>query len=144
MLSVCRFSEAAILEMQSILANLEHQADSSHASSAASSTACGMSTERQIVLYTGPRFDKRRKKIIVCCDGTWNSEHFKQPQTNVSRIARAVKPYDDDVHQHMDGDPRQSPQVVLYLNGIGTGTSARANTKDAIWGRGGCGVSISQ
>ena len=45
------------------------------------------------LVYYDYKNSPRKKMIIVCCDGTWNSEHFKQPHTNVSRTARAIKPY---------------------------------------------------
>lgn len=50
-------------------------------------------------------------KIIICCDGTSNSEYrSKNPLTNVSRIARCIPP--------RDGAGRR--QIVKYLPGIGT------------------------
>ncbi|KAJ8123357.1 hypothetical protein O1611_g9612 [Lasiodiplodia mahajangana] len=53
-----------------------------------------------------------KTKLVVCCDGTSNSEYLgedRSPLTNVSRISRAIRP--------SQGDCRQ---VVLYLPGIGT------------------------
>ena len=88
----------------------------------------------QVVLYDYKNTKKKKRKIIVCCDGTWNSEHFKQPHTNVSRTARAIKPYFEPDRE--DPDKRPCPQVVLYLHGIGTGTSQFAQIKDAVLGRG--------
>ncbi len=52
----------------------------------------------------------RRKRIVVCCDGTWNrpdSPHV----TNVEKIARSIQT-----------DPSASggvPQLVYYLSGVG-------------------------
>lgn len=87
-----------------------------------------------LVLYDYSKRTQKKKKIIVCCDGTWNSEHFKQPHTNVSRTARAIKPYFEPGPN--DRDKRPCPQVVLYQHGIGTGTSQFARIKDAVLGRG--------
>lgn len=55
---------------------------------------------------------KLPKKLIVCCDGTWqDSDNNPANPTNVTRIARAVKDLDDDHHQ----------QIVYYQAGVGTG-----------------------
>lgn len=47
------------------------------------------------------------KRIVVCCDGTWNDADSPSKDTNVFRIARAIHG-DDGV------------QIVLYLQGVGT------------------------
>lgn len=49
------------------------------------------------------------KRLIVCCDGTWNSPE-QHHVTNVVRTARAVRPADDD----------GVPQIVFYDWGIGS------------------------
>ncbi len=53
------------------------------------------------------------KRLIICCDGTWNTAHPADgsPPTNVVKIARALEPRDShDVEQ-----------VVFYDEGVGTG-----------------------
>ena len=53
------------------------------------------------------------KRLIVCCDGTWNDADSAAEFTNVVRIARAIKPI----------DTRSSPaipQIVYYHSGVGT------------------------
>ena len=54
------------------------------------------------------------KKIIICADGTWNTEdqvdHGTSDPTNVVKIARALLPLDD---QGMD-------QIIYYHSGVGT------------------------
>src|SRR5262245_52407990 len=54
------------------------------------------------------------KKLIVCCDGTWNradQEKNGEPcPTNVVRIAYRIAKRDGDV-----------PQIVYYDQGVGTG-----------------------
>ncbi|KAI9783689.1 MAG: hypothetical protein M1839_003537 [Geoglossum umbratile] len=67
------------------------------------------------------------KKLIICCDGTWqNSDNgFEkdgifstgklQTPSNVTRIARAIKPYHDD-----PGTGISKNQVVYYQAGVGT------------------------
>ena len=49
------------------------------------------------------------KRIVVCCDGTWNTPNEQTP-TNVVKIARAVLPTGDD----------GVPQSVFYDWGVGT------------------------
>ena len=49
------------------------------------------------------------KRLIICCDGTWNSPE-QHHVTNVVRTARAVRPADKD----------GVPQIVFYDWGIGS------------------------
>ncbi len=49
------------------------------------------------------------KRLIVCCDGTWNTPELKDV-TNVVNFARAIKPT----------GTRGVPQVVFYDWGVGT------------------------
>jgi uncharacterized protein (DUF2235 family) len=55
------------------------------------------------------------KRLVVCCDGTWNTPDEvtdgKPAQTNVARIARAIAPV----------DARGTEQRVYYRKGVGTG-----------------------
>ena len=50
------------------------------------------------------------KRLVVCCDGTWNRPDQKHP-TNVVKMSRAIAP------KGADG----TPQVVFYDRGVGTG-----------------------
>lgn len=52
------------------------------------------------------------KRIVVCCDGTWNRPE-NQNVTNIEKIARTIE---TDV-QLNDG----VPQLVHYVKGVGTG-----------------------
>lgn len=57
------------------------------------------------------------KRIIICCDGTWNEpEHLdsenRQTSTNVLKMVRAISPVDPDSGMQ---------QEVYYQHGIGTG-----------------------
>ncbi|KAI1452523.1 hypothetical protein F4805DRAFT_447077 [Annulohypoxylon moriforme] len=67
-----------------------------------------------------------RKKIVICCDGTWNSENSKRKRSNVSEISRCITPYDRD----------GIPQIVFYQPGIGTGTSKLGNVWEGLTGTG--------
>lgn len=49
------------------------------------------------------------KRLVVCCDGTWNTPEMESP-TNVVRLARAVLPR----------DANRVLQIVYYDEGVGT------------------------
>jgi uncharacterized protein (DUF2235 family) len=52
-----------------------------------------------------------KKRLVVCCDGTWNDADAGAGYTNVSRLAWAIQPI----------DPRDGTvQVVFYQSGVGT------------------------
>ena len=51
--------------------------------------------------------DLQNKRIVICCDGTWNTP--EQP-TNVVKLLRSIRPYSED-GKH---------QVVCYDQGVGT------------------------
>lgn len=72
------------------------------------------------------------KKLIVFCDGTWNTPDEKDGNgnpcpTNVSKLFRATCAKDDS----------GNPQVVHYVQGVGT------HRDDKLWG-GAFGMGISQ
>jgi uncharacterized protein (DUF2235 family) len=50
------------------------------------------------------------KRVIVCCDGTWNDTDRQSEDTNVFRMARAI-------HATQETD---ALQITLYLRGVGT------------------------
>ncbi|KAI0889563.1 uncharacterized protein GGS22DRAFT_148610 [Annulohypoxylon maeteangense] len=75
---------------------------------------------------SGPRHTATKKKIIICCDGTWNSENSNEQRSNVSEISRCIMPYDQD----------GVPQIVFYQPGVGTGTSKLGNVWEGLTGRG--------
>lgn len=52
----------------------------------------------------------RSKRIIICCDGTWNQPDVDP--TNVVKMVRSINPVADDGTQ----------QVVFYDQGVGTGS----------------------
>lgn len=58
-----------------------------------------------------------RKRLIVCCDGTWQSSVTGQKNvpSNVTRLARAF------AREGLDADNQLWKQVVYYDAGIGTG-----------------------
>jgi uncharacterized protein (DUF2235 family) len=63
------------------------------------------------------------KRIVVCCDGTWNRPDAKSP-TNVAKLWRAVAERDDN---GLD-------QRVLYHRGVGTGRFDRIRGGGFGWG----------
>ncbi len=48
------------------------------------------------------------KRLVVCFDGTWNSADSEKAETNVARIARAIRATSGD-----------RVQITLYLRGVG-------------------------
>lgn len=64
------------------------------------------------------------KRLVVCCDGTWQKLANSCP-TNVVKIAQAIKPVASD----------GTPQIVFYDEGIGTGDEFNRITGGAFgWG----------
>ena len=51
------------------------------------------------------------KRIVVCCDGTWNNDDLQTNDTNVSILARSI---------HASQQTGGILQIVLYLRGVGT------------------------
>ncbi|WP_052388887.1 DUF2235 domain-containing protein [Belnapia moabensis] len=49
------------------------------------------------------------KRLVICFDGTWNSADSERAETNVARIARAIRASSGD-----------RVQITLYLRGVGT------------------------
>ena len=54
------------------------------------------------------------KRLVVCFDGTWNAADSERAETNVARLARAVR-----ANSGTDG----VAQLCLYLRGVGTSGS---------------------
>ena len=52
--------------------------------------------------------DKEMKRIIVCCDGTWNADDLQTNDTNVAVLARAI---------HGSQQTGGTLQIVLYVRG---------------------------
>ncbi len=73
-----------------------------------------------------PELEPRRRRIVICCDGTWNWPDA-QRETNVIRLVRAIEPVTTEA----------TPQIVYYHQGVGTG-----NIVDRIVG-GGAGVGLA-
>ena len=67
------------------------------------------------------------RRLIVCCDGTWNdSISTESPLTNVSRISRCIPNIGEN----------GVVQLVSYYTGVGSGTSKPGNIIDGMTGRG--------
>lgn len=61
-----------------------------------------------------------RKRLVVCCDGTWanaTGDTF-QPPTNVTRISRAIS---RTGYTEENGQKKRISQIVYYQRGVGTG-----------------------
>lgn len=72
------------------------------------------------------------KRLIVCCDGTWNDADSAGEFTNVVRMARAILPADSR-------GGHETPQIVYYQSGVGTG----ADLVQRVLG-GGVGLGLSR
>ena len=70
-----------------------------------------------------------RRRLVVCCDGTWNSP-VQQRETNVVQLLRAIKPEGAAAGARV-------PQIAYYHLGVGTG-----NILDKLLG-GGTGIGLS-
>jgi len=74
-----------------------------------------------------PSPPRPKKRIVVCCDGTWNdSISTDNPMTNVAKISRCIKSVADD----------DCVQIVYYASGIGTRTRGIDSVRDGATGRG--------
>ncbi|KAL3471500.1 hypothetical protein BJX99DRAFT_266725 [Aspergillus californicus] len=60
------------------------------------------------------------KRLIICCDGTWQdaTADSSQPPSNVTRLSRALS---RTAIVEEDGETREIPQIVYYQKGVGTG-----------------------
>ena len=76
---------------------------------------------------------KNMKRLIVCCDGTWQELECPYP-TNVVKIAQAIEPLASD----------GTPQVVFYDEGIGTGGSTHVQKEMDRFLGGGLGKGIDK
>jgi uncharacterized protein (DUF2235 family) len=68
------------------------------------------------------------KRIIVCCDGTWNADDLQSNDTNVAILARAI---------HGSQQTGGTLQIVLYVRGVGT-TGLKLET----WIEGATGIGV--
>lgn len=59
---------------------------------------------------------KEHRRIIICCDGTWNDRETRDPFTNVSKIINCIATMGQE-------DGKVYHQIPIYLDGIGTGTT---------------------
>ncbi|KAF4539637.1 Cysteine synthase a [Lasiodiplodia theobromae] len=61
-----------------------------------------------------------RKRLIVCCDGTWQASDktYGITPSNIAKLSRMIDREDRDPE-----DDRVIPQVVYYQSGVGTGTA---------------------
>ena len=78
------------------------------------------------------------KRLVVCCDGTWNNADAGGSYTNVVRIARAIKAVDTGAaggvtHQivYYHSGVGSGGDVIDHLVGGGTGLGLSRNVRDA-------------
>jgi uncharacterized protein (DUF2235 family) len=70
-----------------------------------------------------------KKRLIVCCDGTWNDADSGAGYTNVSRLAWAITPTDTR-------NGAEIAQIVFYQSGVGTEGDLASKIKGAGLGLG--------
>jgi uncharacterized protein (DUF2235 family) len=70
------------------------------------------------------------KRLVVCCDGTWNDSDQGTDYTNVARLAWSIKPVADN----------GVSQIVFYQSGVGT---AGTKVSKIIGGAIGAGLSYN-
>jgi uncharacterized protein (DUF2235 family) len=68
------------------------------------------------------------KRIVVCCDGTWNADDTQTDDTNVAILSRSI---------HGSQKTGGVPQIVLYLRGVGT-----SGLKLETWIEGATGIGV--
>ena len=71
----------------------------------------------------------QHRRIIICCDGTWNDRETDQPLTNVTRIQSCLAVRDTR------GEERYE-QLSYYIDGIGAGTTWGGAIHDGSTGSG--------
>ncbi|KAI0965126.1 hypothetical protein F4678DRAFT_453915 [Xylaria arbuscula] len=81
----------------------------------------------RLLLKSHPRPPRRR--LIVCCDGTWQDNDTEEPLSNVARIAMCISgDYPDPEPSSDDLSPKTSfPQILHYQSGVGTGAFSAEN-----------------
>lgn len=86
---------------------------------------------RQGNLYDADDYDDshQHRRIIICCDGTWNDRETNQPLTNVTRIQSCLAVRDK---RHKD----RYEQLSYYIDGIGAGTTLGGAIHDGSTGSG--------
>ena len=71
----------------------------------------------------------QHRRIIICCDGTWNDRETNQPLTNVTRIQSCLADRDKRHEERYE-------QLSYYIDGIGAGTTLGGAIHDGSTGSG--------
>jgi hypothetical protein len=71
----------------------------------------------------------QHRRMIICCDGTWNDRETNQPLTNVTRIQSCFAVRDKRYNGSYE-------QLSYYIDGIGTGTTWGGSLYDGSTGSG--------
>ena len=74
--------------------------------------------------YISKAIPAQPKKLIICCDGTWQSSTSLDPAnetlSNVSRLCRVLASAGSGLEEH-EGGEQEWQQIVYYDAGVGTG-----------------------
>lgn len=92
-----------------------------------------MSGFRSKRIFPDSQIKSARKRIIICCDGTWQSAVSGKDNcpSNVTRLCRAINSVGKD-----PGDDEPWQQVVWYDSGVGTTSTGLAPKVEGAVGQG--------
>lgn len=78
-------------------------------------------------VFLSTQVPPKPKRIVVCCDGTWQSATSLDPKqgcpSNVARLSRVL------AKAGIDQDGKEWQQIVYYDAGVGTGDITEAEKK---------------
>lgn len=87
-------------------------------------------SDQDVITTVGEATANQRRRLIVCCDGTWKDADSEAAPTNVVRIRNCFQQMD------VRNPSEQYFQMSHYQRGIGTGTSWWSNRRDGATGKG--------
>jgi uncharacterized protein (DUF2235 family) len=90
-----------------------------------------MANEIDVTSFVSEEVASHPKRIIVCCDGTWQSSVSLDPkkgiESNVTRLARVL------AKAGTDRNGKVWEQVVYYDAGVGTGDITKFDANRQGW-----------
>jgi uncharacterized protein (DUF2235 family) len=82
---------------------------------------------KTLILATVSGVGQMVKRLVLCFDGTWSSADSEKAETNVARLARAVR---------ANSGSDQVQQITLYLRGVGSTGIALERLVGGAFGKG--------
>ena len=103
---------------------VNHSISSPHPLGLHRSSIEDVSTSVLTMTYISKAIPAQRKKLIICCDGTWQSSTTLDPAnetpSNVSRLCRVLASAGTGLDE-IEGKENEWQQIVYYDAGVGTG-----------------------